>query len=96
MNPDLVLPSDLEHAASLIECCMSCLNRAESEFAKDNLEDTERWVNEYHRCKRVLDNLIDKKKQREKMQLLANDLKAKGINIELIKKLTAANSERFN
>ncbi|MGP9043370.1 hypothetical protein [Cytobacillus kochii] len=93
MKPELVLPNDFEKASALNECCLSCLNRARLELSRDNIDDADRWVTEYHRCKRDLDKLISKRKQYNKMLLLSKDLKRKGIKVEVIKKLTATNSE---
>jgi Holliday junction resolvase RusA-like endonuclease len=59
---NLVLSKDLRLATNLYECCYSCLNRARMEFYRDNLDEAERWVKEFERCKRDLDELIKRKK----------------------------------
>lgn len=86
MNPDLVHPKDFASALALHDCCHSCLNRARMELTNDNLEEAERWVKEFQRCKRDLDKLIAKKKFYDNLNALAKDLQENGINAEVIKK----------
>lgn len=81
-----VLKEDLKLAKALYECCYSCLNRTQLELKRGNLEEANRWVQEFQRCKNDLDKLINKKKYHDKMILLAAELKSKGINISLIEK----------
>jgi hypothetical protein len=80
-----VLPEDFKMAKNLYECCYSFLNRAQLELNKDHIGEAERLVNEFQRCKKDLDKLIDKKKQHDKMHRLAADLKGNGIKIAVIK-----------
>lgn len=93
MNPSLVLPEDFTIASTLNECCLSCLNRARMELTRDNIDEAERWVKEFQRCKKDLDKLIEKKKQYDSIEQLVNVLQSKGVNVAIIKKLTAGNSE---
>lgn len=93
MVSTMVLPEDLKIAKVLYECCYSCLNRARMELKCDKVDEAEKWVEEFQRCKRDLDRLIEKKNHHDKMSLLAADLKSKGVNVAIIKKLTAGNSE---
>lgn len=86
---NLVLPNDAKMAVSLYDCCYYCLNKARFALYRDELEEAERWVNEFRRCKRDLDALIEKKKWHDKIQTLAEDLNRKGIDVMAIKKLTA-------
>jgi hypothetical protein len=81
---NLVLSKDLRLATNLYECCYSCLNRARMEFYRDNLDEAERWVKEFERCKRDLDELIKRKKEHDQLVQLVETLKARGIDIEII------------
>lgn len=86
MLQSLVLPQDMKSAKALYECCYSCLNRAQLELKRENLDEADRWITEFQRCKRDLDKLIQKKIHCEKLIQLAADLKSKGINISFIEK----------
>lgn len=86
MIAEKVLPEDLKLATNLYGCCYSCLNRAQLELKRENLDEAERWVTEFQRCKRDLDKLIERKKHRDKMEKLAADLKGKGASVALIEK----------
>lgn len=66
MKSELVLPNDFKIASTLNDCCYRCLRKAEIHMNNDNLDEAERWVKEFQRCKRDLDKLIDKKKRLEK------------------------------
>ena len=66
MNPNLVLPNDFKTAATLNDCCLSCLRKAEIHMNNDNPDEAERWVKEFQRYKRDLDKLINKKKRFDK------------------------------
>ena len=86
MLQSIVLPQDFKLAKDLYECCYSCLNRAQLELKRENIDDAERWVTEYNRCKRDLDKLIVKKTNHEKMILLADDLRSSGVDVTVIEK----------
>jgi hypothetical protein len=79
-----VLPGDMKLAAELYECCYSCLERARMELRRDNLEEAERWVNEFQRCKRDLDKLIKRKEEHDKLLQVVEMMKEKGIDIAVI------------
>jgi hypothetical protein len=81
---NLVLSKDLRLATNLYECCYSCLNRARMEFYRDNLDESERWVKEFQRCKRDLDELIRKKKEHDRLMEFVGEMQKKGINLALI------------
>jgi vacuolar-type H+-ATPase subunit E/Vma4 len=79
-----VLPGDMKLAAQLYECCYSSLERARMELKRDNLEEADRWVKEYQRCKRDLDELIRKKEEHDRLMEFVSEMQKKGINLAVI------------
>jgi vacuolar-type H+-ATPase subunit E/Vma4 len=79
-----VLPGDMRLAAELYECCYSCLERARMELRRDNIEEADRWVKEFQRCKRDLDELIRKKEEHDRLMEFVSEMQKKGINLALI------------
>lgn len=77
-----VHPNDLKQA-NLYECCFSCLNRARMEMYRENLDESERWMIEFQRCKKELDQLMEKKKLKDRMEKLVKDLQEQGYNVEI-------------
>lgn len=82
MIQNLVLNEDFKLAKALYECCYSCLNRAQLELKRGNLEEANRWVTEFQRCKRDLDKLIDRKKQFDNMKGIVRIFHDCDVNIE--------------
>lgn len=78
-----VLPGDMKLAAQLYECCYSCLERARMELKRDNLEEADRWVKEYQRCKSDLDELIKRKKDHDQLVEIAQMMRDLGLDIML-------------
>lgn len=78
-----VLPEDMKLATKLYECCYSCLERARMELKRDNLEEAERWVDEFKRCKRDLDELIKLKKDHDQLVQIAQMMWDLGIDVDL-------------
>jgi flagellin-specific chaperone FliS len=79
-----VLPGDMKLAAQLYECCYSCLERARMEIRRDNIEEADRWVKEFQRCKRDLDELIRKKEEHDRLMEFVSEMQKKGINLAVI------------
>jgi hypothetical protein len=79
-----VLPGDMKLASKLYECCYSCLERARLELKRDNLEEADRWVKEYQRCKRDLDKLIKRKEEHDRLVEMVHELQKRGINLAII------------
>jgi flagellin-specific chaperone FliS len=79
-----VLPGDMKLAAQLYECCYSCLERARMELRRDNIEEAERWVKEFQRCKRDLDELFRRRKEHDQLVQLVETMKEKGIDIAIL------------
>jgi hypothetical protein len=79
-----VLPGDMKLAAQLYECSYSCLERARMELKRDNLEEADRWVKEYQRCKRDLDKLIKRKEEHDRLVGMVHELQSRGINLAII------------
>ncbi|MGD6872984.1 hypothetical protein ACQCU1_12475 [Sutcliffiella horikoshii] len=84
MNLQKVHPNDLRKAINLYECCFSCLNRARMEMYRDNLDECERWMIEFQRCKKELDQMVERKKLKDRMEKLVNDMQEQGYNVEII------------
>jgi hypothetical protein len=81
---NLVLSKDLRLATNLYECCYSCLNRARMEFYRDNLDEAERWVKEFERYKRDLDELIKRKEEHDKLLQVVEMMKERGVDIAIV------------
>jgi hypothetical protein len=79
-----VLPGDMKLAAQLYECCYSCLERARMELRRDNIEEADRWVKEFQRCKRDLDELIRKKNEHDRLVQVVEMMKERGVDIAII------------
>jgi hypothetical protein len=79
-----VLPGDMKLAAQLYECCYSCLERARMELRRDNIEEADRWVKEFQRCKRDLDELIRKKEEHDQFVQLVQAMRERGIDVAVI------------
>ncbi|SFA47792.1 hypothetical protein SAMN05192569_101563 [Parageobacillus thermantarcticus] len=79
-----ILPGDMQRAAKLLDCCDYCLARARvAQFGRD-LNEAEKWVKEFLRCKRDLDELVRKKEEHDKLLEVVELMKARGIDIEII------------
>ncbi|SFA56260.1 hypothetical protein SAMN05192569_10714 [Parageobacillus thermantarcticus] len=79
-----VLPDDMKLAAELYECCYSCLERARMELRRDNIDEAERWITEFQRCKRDLDELIRKKEEHDRLMEVVEMMKERGVDIAVI------------
>lgn len=79
-----VLPGDMQRAAKLLDCCDYCLARARvAQFGRD-LDEAEKWVKEFLRCKRDLDELIKRKEEHDKLLQVVEMMKECGVDIEII------------
>jgi hypothetical protein len=79
-----VLSSDMKMALKLRYCCRNYLNRARTELHRNDFDETERWVDEFKRCKRDLDELIKRKEEHDKLLQVVALMKEKGIDIAII------------
>jgi hypothetical protein len=84
-----VLPGDMKLAAELYECCKYSLFRARIEMFSDDsveekLEQAERWVKEFLRCKRDLDELVRRKEEHDKLLQVVEMMKERGVDIAII------------
>ena len=75
--------NDLKQAMNLYDCCFSCLNRARMELYRENLDESERWMIEFQRCKKELDQLMERKKLKDRMEKLVKDMQEQGYNVEI-------------
>jgi phosphoserine phosphatase len=79
-----VLPGDMKRAAELLDCCDYCLARARvAQFGRD-LDEAEKWVKEFLRCKRDLDELVRKKEEHDKLLQVVEMMKERGVDIAII------------
>jgi hypothetical protein len=79
-----VLPGDMQRAAQLLDCCDYCLARARvAQFGRD-LDEAEKWVKEFLRCKRDLDELVRRKEEHDRLVQVVEMMKEKGIDIAII------------
>jgi len=81
-----VLPGDMKLATKLYECCYSCLERARMGLKRDNLEEADRWVKEYQRCKRDLDKLVRRKKEHDRLVQIVHDMQKKGVDLTIVER----------
>ena len=85
-----VLREDKELANELVQCCDYSLFRARTAFFNRSLdihgrlEEAEKWVKEFLRCKRDLDELIKRKEEHDRLMEVIEMMKEKGIDIAII------------
>ncbi|MBB5324679.1 hypothetical protein HNQ34_001777 [Anoxybacillus tepidamans] len=85
-----VLRDDKELANELVQCCDYSLFRARTAFFNRSLDihgrlaEAERWMHEFMRCKRDLDELVRKKEEHDKLVQLVEVMKERGIDIAVI------------
>jgi hypothetical protein len=79
-----VLPGDMQRAAKLLDCCDYCLARARVDQFSRNLDGAEKWVKEFLRCKRDLDELVKRKEEHDRLVELVETTRKQGIDIEII------------
>ena len=80
-----VLREDKELANELVQCCDYSLFRARTAFLDRSLdihgrlEEAEKWVKEFLRCKRDLDELIKRKEEHDRLVEIVETMREKGI-----------------
>ncbi len=85
-----VLKGDKELATELVQCCDYSLFRARTAFLDRSLDihgrlaEAERWMHEFMRCKRDLDELVRKKEEHDKLVQVVEMMKARGIDITIV------------
>jgi hypothetical protein len=79
-----ILPQDEKLAEKLWECSCIYLDRARVEWINNRLDEAERWVKEFQRCKRDLDELVRKKEEHDKLVQLVETMKERGIDIMIV------------
>ncbi|AMQ22227.1 hypothetical protein [Geobacillus sp. JS12] len=79
-----VLPGDIEHGASLLEHCKFYVSRAYMELQQGDVDAADRWIEEYRRCRRELDELLRRKREHDQLAELIATLQERGINITAI------------
>jgi hypothetical protein len=79
-----VLPKDENLALKLKNCCQLSLHRALSAAMMDRIDEAERWVKEFLRCKRDLDELIKRKEEHDRLMEVVETMKERGIDIAFI------------
>ena len=85
-----VLKGDKELATELVQCCDYSLFRARTAFfdrsldIHGRLEEAEKWVKEFLRCKRDLDELVRRKEEHDKLLQVVEMMKERGVDIAFI------------
>lgn len=85
-----VLKGDKEFATELVQCCDYSLFRARTAFFNRSLdihgrlEEAEKWVKEFLRCKRDLDELVARKQERDRLVEIVEVMREKGIDISIV------------
>lgn len=85
-----VLREDKELANELVQCCDYSLFRARTAFLDRSLDihgrlaEAERWMTEFQRCKRDLDELIKRKEEHDRLVEIVETMREKGIDIAVI------------
>ncbi len=79
-----VLEQDKKLAEKIWEFGCTCLDKARVEWINNRLDEAERWVDEFKRCKRDLDELIRKKEEHDRLMEFVSEMQKKGINLALI------------
>jgi glycine/D-amino acid oxidase-like deaminating enzyme len=79
-----VLPQDKELAEKLWECGCIYLDRARVAWVSARFDDAERWMTEFQRCKRDLDELVRKKEEHDQLAQLVETMKERGIDIMIV------------
>ena len=85
-----VLREDKELANELVQCCDYSLFRARTAFLDRSLdihgrlEEAEKWVEEFLRCKRDLDELVRRKEEHDKLLQVVEMMKERGVDIAFI------------
>lgn len=85
-----VLKGDKEFATELVQCCDYSLFRARTAFFNRSLDihgrldEAERWVKEFLRCKRDLDELIKRKERHDELVKIVETMREKGIDIAIV------------
>jgi len=79
-----VLPQDRQLAEKLWECGCIYLDRARVAWVSARFGDTERWMTEFQRCKRDLDELVRKKEEHDQLMQLVETMKERGIDMAII------------
>lgn len=85
-----VLREDKELANELVQCCDYSLFRARTAFLDRSfdihgrLAEAERWMTEFKRCKRDLDELVQKKEEHDRLVEIVETMREKGIDIAIV------------
>jgi glycine/D-amino acid oxidase-like deaminating enzyme len=79
-----VLPQDEKLAEKLWECGCIYLDRARVAWVSARFDDAERWMTEFQRCKRDLDELVQKKEEHDQLAQLVETMKERGMDIMIV------------
>lgn len=75
------LPADMPQALELHRCMLSVLERARMEVSLGNLDQVDKWIYEYKRCKRDIDKLRFAKQTNDELQAFARQMEEKGLEV---------------
>ena len=79
-----VLEQDKKLAEKLWECGCIYLDRSRVAWVSTRFDDVERWMTEFQRCKRYLDELIKRKQEHDKLVQVVEMMKARGVDIAIV------------
>jgi len=79
-----VLPQDRQLAEKLWECGCIYLDRARVAWVSACFDDAERWMTEFQRCKRDLDELVRKKEEHDQLMQLVQVMGERGVDMAII------------
>ncbi|BBW97259.1 hypothetical protein ACPVTF_04010 [Geobacillus icigianus] len=79
-----VLEQDRELAEKIWGCGCLYLDYARVAWVNGQFDEADRWVEEYRRCRRELDELLRRKREHDQLAELIATLQERGINITAI------------
>ncbi|KFZ32135.1 hypothetical protein JS44_03400 [Anoxybacillus flavithermus] len=79
-----VLEQDKKLAEKLWECGCIYLDRARLAWVIARFDDVERWITEFQRCKRDLNELVRRKERHDRLMEVVETMKERGIDITIV------------
>jgi hypothetical protein len=79
-----VLEQDKKLAEKIWEFGCTCIDKARVEYINNRLDAAEQWAKEFLRCKKDLDELVQKKEEHDQLVQLVETMKERGIDIMIV------------
>ncbi|MED5052666.1 hypothetical protein P9850_12660 [Anoxybacillus rupiensis] len=79
-----VLEQDRELAEKIWGCGCIYLDRARVAWVAGQFDEAERWMTEFQRCKRDLDELIRKKERHDELMRIVETIRERDIDIAIV------------